>query len=205
MNVQPIEMDMKVARELYLQYRARCVQHREQRRQKLDKKRALIEREDEELRAAYRALSLGQRILNLTQVFRGSGLNEKNQPKLAVARAGTEFCFFRYGYRSRHGWSFRFSADEGAMFVAYMLPEDAFPVAARHSGSLRAVVPAVPARFRPAGNLNDYFVLWEAEWTPIAPADPMLLKHIGGDMFAVLAQWDLTAVEKMVLEGRFSR
>lgn len=33
-------------------------------------------------------------------------------------------------------------------------------------------------------------------------SDPALLKHIGGDLYAVLATWDLTELERSVLGGR---
>jgi hypothetical protein len=34
------------------------------------------------------------------------------------------------------------------------------------------------------------------------PEDPALLKHIGGDLYAVLAVWNLTELERAVLSGR---
>lgn len=34
-----------------------------------------------------------------------------------------------------------------------------------------------------------------------APVDPALLKHIGGDLYAVVATWDLTDLERAVLDG----
>ena len=72
------------------------------------------------------------------------------------------------------------------------------------ASSQRAVVPAIPVHLRPAGDLGEFFILFEAEWDKHAPPDPLLLKHIGGHMYSVLAQWDLTDVEKAVLEGRFA-
>jgi hypothetical protein len=47
-------------------------------------------------------------------------------------------------------------------------------------------------------------VLWEADWKvhPVPPGDPALLKHIGGDLYAVVAVWDLTPLEQAVLAAR---
>jgi hypothetical protein len=50
-------------------------------------------------------------------------------------------------------------------------------------------------------------VLWEVEeWTwrttPRPPGDPALLRHVGGDIYAVEAIWDLTPLEQLVLSGR---
>src|SRR5205085_1660042 len=66
--------------------------------------------------------------------------------------------------------------------------------------SAQTLVPIVPPRLRPRFTLANYFVLWEVEqWTPIPPRDPMLLKHLGGWLYAVLAVWDLTDLERVVL------
>jgi hypothetical protein len=70
---------------------------------------------------------------------------------------------------------------------------------------INALVPPVPPRLRPRDNIANYHVLWEAEWsfTPgPPPGDPALLKHIGGDLYAVHAVWDLTPLEQAVLAGR---
>ena len=34
--------------------------------------------------------------------------------------------------------------------------------------------------------------------------DPILLRHIAGHMYAVLAQWDLTPLERSVIEKRIT-
>jgi hypothetical protein len=65
------------------------------------------------------------------------------------------------------------------------------------------MVPPVPPGLQPKFGLGNYHILWEAEWEMVAPKDPALLKHIGGDLYAVLATWDLTEIERTVLAGRF--
>lgn len=45
-------------------------------------------------------------------------------------------------------------------------------------------------------------MLFEAEWRPEPPKDPALLRHIGGDLYSVVAVWDLTELERAVLAGR---
>jgi hypothetical protein len=71
----------------------------------------------------------------------------------------------------------------------------------------RSMVPPVPPGLRPARHLRNYHVLWEAEWVqhapPRPPGDPALLRRIGGDVFAVVAVWDLTEMERAILGGRF--
>jgi hypothetical protein len=64
-----------------------------------------------------------------------------------------------------------------------------------------AVVPIVPPQYRPKFKLSNYHILWEADWKRV-PVDPILLKHLGGSLYAVLASWDLTEIEQAVLRGR---
>lgn len=68
------------------------------------------------------------------------------------------------------------------------------------------MAPLVPADVRPAtGQLRDWHVLWEVEaWhdspqTMTPPRDPYLLRYIGGSLWAVLAEWDLTELERAVM------
>ena len=70
-------------------------------------------------------------------------------------------------------------------------------------GDARAMVPPVPPVHRPVSSLGNYHVLFEAIWEQVAPKDPALLKHIGGDLYVVCATWDLTEIERTVLAGRF--
>ena len=67
------------------------------------------------------------------------------------------------------------------------------------------MVPIVPLHLRPKRGLQNYYTLWEAEWGPIVPKDPMLLRPIGkGDMWLVVAAWDLTEVERAALSTRLN-
>jgi hypothetical protein len=68
---------------------------------------------------------------------------------------------------------------------------------------LEAPVPLVPAKFLPKNLTDDYYTLWEVDvWKRVAPTDPYLLKRITNNIFVVLAGWDLTPLEKSVMEGR---
>jgi hypothetical protein len=77
---------------------------------------------------------------------------------------------------------------------------------AHHSGGWRTsapvVIPHVPAEYRPA-NPRGHFILWEQEFTEriLRPRDPALLEHVVGDVYVVLATWDLTELEAAALRG----
>ena len=69
-----------------------------------------------------------------------------------------------------------------------------------------ALVPAVPADIRPdVGQLKDWHIPWEVDkWfersqIPEPPRDPLLLRKIRGELFQVLAEWDLTEIERAVM------
>jgi hypothetical protein len=65
------------------------------------------------------------------------------------------------------------------------------------------LTPIIPPHLRPKHDLANYRTLWEVEaWKPEPPKDPMLLKPLGGMLYAVLATWDLTEMERAVLRGR---
>ncbi len=233
MNVQTQSMDPRIARIHYLDYKKKVIAHREVRQAEAERKVqeggkvfrqgrkdiSLIEREDEVLRDTYRAMALGQRVLNLGSVLRTAGLNRKKLPVLAVGRADWKDVFLTY--QNFHGQQFLFSKnrhtsrnyrkdewEDGALSFSHMtfgseLSNEKWRDDNNYSRlPAKAMVPSVPAWLRPAGDLSDFHILWEAEWEVAPPVDPLLLKHISGPMYAVLAQWDLTGVERAVLEGR---
>jgi len=190
---------------------------------------SLLEKEDIVTMESYRAMAKGHRIINVANAIRGAGLcTEKQLPVLAIARANWENCHLRFDTNSGFN-SVVFSQDpwlntnwRSNAAKRFIDPKRVIPFLSsifgaeltnaewRKGRSLpvantqRAVVPTIPVHLRPAGDLSEYFILFEAEWDKHAPPDPLLLKHVAGHMYSVLAQWDLTDVEKAVLEGRFA-
>jgi hypothetical protein len=70
----------------------------------------------------------------------------------------------------------------------------------------QTVVPPIPFHLRPNGDASKYFILWEVEkweeWRPSsAPGDPLLLERIAHPIYVVVAQWDLSDLEKRILES----
>ena len=68
--------------------------------------------------------------------------------------------------------------------------------------SISAPTPVIPAEIMPDGKLENYYILWEVEeWKPVPPKDPILLKRISPNLFAVIATWNLTKIEQAVMKG----
>lgn len=199
-----ITMDRKEARKRFLEY-----------------KHEVQARHDDELAQimhGYRALSLGQQIIRLGDVLRAGGMRERTRtwrdwdnkprsetvtlPRLAVMRADRTECWVEVETSGQvvflpEVW-YRGRRDRVVVGME--------PSAAVWARQWRAMVPLVPPALRPKAHLRNYHVLWEAEWEyrepPRPPGDPALLKRLSGDLFIVLAVWDLTELERAVLAGR---
>lgn len=204
MELTTIEMPREEAQAKFEEYRASVkIRH---------------DREDEMIMRGYKALAKGQQIIDLGATVQAGGgdripsrwhrQEDMWVPKLAAMRADQKWC---HVYTSPQGrvcfhHEGRPKSNETRYFL--QLPEGTLPTPqgtyACH-WEARAMVPPVPPGLRPADNIGNYHVLWEAEWQRVAPKDPALLKHIGGDLYAVLAVWDLTELERCVLAGRFAR
>lgn len=190
MDLKSIEMDRTEAKRAFIEY-----------------KNAVHERhdaEDEEIMRGYRELARGRQVLHLTQTIAAAGADELGRPKLACLRACAEWCWLEV--RSNGGVVFmeeRWRPRAKARSIE--LQAGTLPARSNWLSGVRAMVPPVPPRFRPKAELSNFHVLWEAEWSESPPEDPALLKHIGGDLYAVLAVWDLTELERSVLTRRFGQ
>jgi hypothetical protein len=208
MNVTTIEMTRDAARQKFEEYRGAL--------------RRRADATDKTLMRTYKQLAEGRQVLELAAVMREGGVDHLHRPQLAIARAdATHVMYKRRDWlqgrstvvfmseplrQSRRNY-FRFDVN-----VFEGCPEDCrqtFEVAGRQSFShdhlrqLRAMVPMIPPNLRPAGDLGGYAILWDVKgaWLATPPKDPILLKHIEGSLYAVLAVWDLTELERAVLAG----
>jgi hypothetical protein len=167
--------------------------------------------EDAAIMAGYRAAARGHGIISLQHAIASGGFDPDGLPRLAVCRATATQCFVRWnGYNGtdvifsdRDDWSVNRGALVGKHSVRVPIPGDARPASrGRRSGG--TIVPPVPPRHRPhPRTLKHCHVLWEVEsWDMVPPVDPALIRHIRGDLWAVLAVWDLTDLERLVLAQR---
>lgn len=200
MDLNTITMEKPAARQAFLDYRKAV--------------REGGSAEDEAIMRGYRELARGRQLISLPETIAAGGVDDQGLPRLAVMRADVPWCWVR---RSAEG-AVTFAPSSShpqhrAKKGIYRLPADTFPAVALAEvppewgwwGSrFRAMVPPIPPTLRPPFKLGNYEILWEATWekVPRPPGDPALLRHIGGDLYAVLAIWDLTPLERAVLAGR---
>lgn len=159
-------------------------------------------------------LAQGTALLNLADVFAACPVDERGRPRLAIARADrTQVTFRQYHDETRA----RFAAAAGWRLSRLKNAEIAVELGRRppplppNQWMLwgYTLVPLVPPEVRRGHtDLAHYRTLWEVErWAdqPIGAAadrDPYLLRHLGGDLYAVVAEWALTELERAVMTGR---
>lgn len=202
MNVQTISAPVDEAKAKLAEYRAAL------------KKR--FNKTDEILVRTYRELAKGNMIVNALDAIVGAGVDELHRPKMAIARADATHVWYRRSITSarRGNWdqissffsdtprltknSYEFARNQFAD-----CPENCQQCIGRRVSRFKAIVPLIPPQFRPPHRLSNYHILWDTEgaWESEPPTDPFLLKRISGDLFTVLAVWDLTELERIVLKG----
>jgi hypothetical protein len=206
-ELSTIEMKPEDAKKAFEQYR--------------DSVRQRHSAEDEQIMRGYKALSKGTPLIRLSEAVRAGGTTTITYrrgtmrrtvevPKIAVARAHAEWCW-TFGVRDSGSLSIQTKREPAPnnTFDIVSLPslfdrDDERTPSLGWRPDIRAQVPIVPPPLRPKHSLSGYHVLFEAEWgiDPVPPTDPALLKRVGGDLYAVVAVWDLTEVERAVLAGR---
>lgn len=172
---------------------------------------------DQEIRRIYAELEKGKTIIMGAASIVAAGVKEDGLPKLAMAKATSKVAFLHieghYGrpeiYADR---MVRMSHTEGGAHGRTRHErmgwfQRAWPGLrqTKYGDDFRAPMPLIPVHLRPKVALDAYHVMWEAEWSRIVPKDPYLLRRIGkSDMFLVVAHWDLTEIERAVLQSRIS-
>lgn len=216
MDLQPMTMDRAEARRAFLEYRNAVHTALDREVETYDeRKRAAIanQREaDEALMRGYRQLSLGRQIINLRDTIRAGGEDEQHRPKLAIARADERTIDLQRApdgqVRFNAGWQRSDHRDDRTARNISLPAGTLSRIPADLTGRVSwvyasAIVPSIPPRLRPTDPTR-YHVLWEAEWRRSAPRDPALLRALGDGLYAVLAVWDLTDLERAVLQMRVS-
>ena len=204
MDVTTIALDKSKAAELYQEYKSH---------------RHYSTPIDDEIRKTYKLISQGKVVIQAVESIKQAGLDAKGLPKLAIARAVEQTCFFEAranGSCAMCGASW--ARGHGRRDDRIRLPAGSFPFPTRQrqfrdgtswteiiNPRAKALLPLVPVHLRPRQALHAYHILWEAEWEPVPPRDPYLLRRIGeADLWLVVAAWDLTDVERAALATRIT-
>jgi len=217
MDVTTHQVSESEAQTAYKEYRDACKKHPDD--EWLDTMRLL-----------YKHMRKGHAIIDAAKVIADIGLDDKGMPRLAISRADLDIVHCRHrreGWSNQQiGFTFfipgRWGYTVKAATVRVDYPSITDDEAVKFGWSngkrpngtrwvtdeliMQTVVPKIPAALRPTHKLINYHILWEVdEWKPTTPSrspgDPLLLKHIKGSMFAVLAAWDLTELERTVIAG----
>jgi len=192
MKVEALKMDPDKARELYERY----VEHRDQMRP-----------EDHEIAAIYKKIAEGKTVIRALESIRAAGVFESGLPKLAICPAHMAECWFSWsgsGENTRVRFGKQHVHERERKGVVRMPWPNFKDPNAGSRWTWCAQVPLVPVHLRPKHSLENYHILWEAEWTKRYPVDPYLLRRFGGDAWLVVAAWDLTPVERAVMEQRLN-
>ena len=213
MDVGTIEVPVKQAREKVEQYK--------------DFLRKRADVEAEAALAAYEQCAKGKKLIDVRDAIESAGLDELGRPRLAIARADRQQVICEFETRHRDSGT---QVDEGARFTSTRLNKSAWNVRSttRENPTLRltikapawrgtkiehstlyAQVPGMPPKVknkvRTQGRL--FHVLWEVESWSTSPigaqmsVDPFLLRHVHGTLYAVEAEWELTELERRVIEA----
>lgn len=166
---------------------------------------------DDAAEIGFAALAAGKRVLNVHTALSYAGLfpdgPHAGLPRLAIARADAPRVQYRFTtdqtawFTAKWDSSYRTRPREVREFKR--LNWDAKLATKPFTGrwEYTAIVPTIPPGVRPRyARLAHHFILWEADWTR-APRDPFLLRHLAGDMYTIEAEWDLTDLERQLLDN----
>ena len=213
-HIQPttVEVDPVLASERLRDYLA------------LQRKRALTRIEQME-RLGYAAIKRGARIIDLHRTIIAAGLSlSASLPVLAVGRASAKRVIYLPN-TSHNPDSFRMTTSDKEDGARYTMPtryrtlrferRDFAPVGvdtqampALNPRDWEAYIPEVPPALKidHEKHFDRLLVLFQAIWQPfrrtreIKPVDPYLLRHIGGSLYEVLGEWDVTPIEAAAMQ-----
>jgi hypothetical protein len=175
-------------------------------RRELARRRKPIDDEIAQIEKAFEVAAAGTPVIQLSQAIAAGGFFSSGLPRIAVARSDklrVDATVNRWRGEVEYSWLRRKGGwDRDTLTVG---------LGTRLTGESvtgTTIVPLVPSDALEAAGvtrstLRRYLTLFEVEaWKPVPPVDPALLKHIAGDLYAVLAVWDLTELERAVIAGR---
>lgn len=163
---------------------------------------------DDEIRRVYREIGRGKLVIRALASITAAGLGDDALPQLAIVRADQPCVRLRphsTGSASMVAASVRSWRRGVARSKKFEFPAGSFPGITTARYEYQAMTPHIPPHIRPKSALDQYHVLFEAEWSPVPPVDPYLLRRVGdGDMWVVCGAWNLTDVERAAMAHRIA-
>lgn len=173
-------------------------------------------REDLAIAQAYRAARRGLPLIRLSESIKRGGFFENGLPRIGVVRADAKECWVHWTDRWNNPSALLYtedgdtSANRGALVNQWTvrvpnIDRPAVPNRFSYVYRGHSAPPHIPPKYRPRPRrLPHCHLFWEVEsWEiRVPPRDPALIKHLRGDLWYVLAVWDLTDVERFALSGR---
>lgn len=171
-----------------------------------------------ELKDAYNQLRRGHGIIDAFKAFRNAGVNDDGEPKLAIWPADGTTAYFTKEANGAGYLSLRRRDTNKRNRIVMQFPVQTFPAwktervtwdggknyfTRTERSEISCLVPVVPPALLPRTDLSNFHILWEVEkWNMEPPRDPLLLRRVSHNLFAVVARWDLTELERSVIAGR---
>jgi hypothetical protein len=211
MEINTITMDQHAAWRKAYDYKDRLA------KMKPSLSNAGIRTEYETALKGFEALAKGTKLIDLDDVMANCPLDHKARPKIAIARHDRKQVKFEWGWftsKARFHTDFDREHDpRESLIVRVNMSREHSQVNPQGQRLQKvegyALVPMIPLDVRPkTGIPENAYILWEVEqWSDhrldVAPdIDPYLLKHITGTLYAVIAEWELTDLERSIMRGR---
>jgi len=165
------------------------------------------------MKQAMYQMKKGRKLIDIYKIIKEVGLNENNEPKLAIARADIREVVFE----KRDEGSGIFGTGIEYRSVKWNkdrveLPQHTFKIRWKREEQskwsidkklLKTKVPIIPVEILPDGDLSNYYILWEiSKWEELPQTkDPILLKRISENLFVILGVWELTELEQSIISG----
>ena len=161
-----------------------------------------------DMTATYNQLKSGRKLIDINAVMAKCPLDAKGFPKLAIARADSDVCCCSIqgstGNTIFHSGQPTWRTSRKRVTVNGVIHPLSW---SKYTEQKYSLLPMIPPSVYPKGRLSNYYILWEVDkWEDrnplLPPTDPWLLKRINAHIFVVLAEWELTELERSVMAGR---
>ena len=148
----------------------------------------------------FRAIAQGQRVINLPDSLSQAGLNDQGLPRLAISTSNE--CFYERN-SDHHIFRFKNWGSDAIRFSNKILPKK---FNQRWSSYWVSNCPPIPTEIKEQTKDDDLFCWEVSKWQKhethqrmqISTDDPVVLRPLSGELYCVVAEWDLTELEKKI-------